>query len=205
MALLDSSALLDTRALAAVATLVAAWLAYYYFLRPDREPALAFSVPPPEQCRLDWRGKVLPEPAIKVPGSTAIQCYAPATGQYLGLVNPSTPDRIDRIIKRAADAQTGWASTTFAQRRQVMKTILKFILDNQVDIIRVACLDSGKTRVDALFGEILVTVEKLRWTIKHGEKALLPEKRPSNLLMFYKDNQVVYEPLGVVAACISWK
>ena len=66
------------------------------------------------------------------------------------------------------------------------------------------CLDSGKTRLDAYFGEVLVTVEKLKWTIEHGEKALRPSKRPTNFLMFYKDNEVRYEPLGVVAACVSW-
>jgi acyl-CoA reductase-like NAD-dependent aldehyde dehydrogenase len=68
-----------------------------------------------------------------------------------------------------------------------------------------ACRDSGKTRIDASFGEILTTVEKLKWTIEHGEKALLTSHRPTNFLMFYKSNQVVYEPLGVIAACVSWK
>ena len=59
--------------------------------------------------------------------------------------------------------------------------------------------------VDASFGEILVTAEKLKWTIEHGEKALRPSRRPTNLLMMYKRNEVRYEPLGVVAACVSWK
>lgn len=82
--------------------------------------------------------------------------------------------------------------------------MLRFILDNQEDICRVACLDSGKTMIDATLGEILVTVEKLRWTLRHGEKALSPSNRPTNLLMMYKKNKVVYEPLGVVAALVSW-
>jgi acyl-CoA reductase-like NAD-dependent aldehyde dehydrogenase len=82
--------------------------------------------------------------------------------------------------------------------------MLQHVLDNQKEICRVACLDSGKTLVDAQLGEILVTVEKLKWTIKHGEKALAPSKRPTNLLMAYKKNTVHYEPLGVVAALVSW-
>ena len=59
--------------------------------------------------------------------------------------------------------------------------------------------------IDASFGEILVTAEKLKWTILHGEKALRSERRPTNLLMSYKINEVRWEPLGVVAACVSWK
>lgn len=78
------------------------------------------------------------------------------------------------------------------------------MLDHQEEIVTACCLDSGKTKIDACFGEILVTVEKLQWTIKHGQKALRPSKRPTNLLMSYKANNVVYEPLGVVAACVSW-
>lgn len=187
-----------------LATILSIWL-IYALLRVDPEKAVDFSIPPPEQCSPDWKGKTLDDPTIKVSGSTAIQCYAPATGQLLGLVNPATPDGIDRAIAKAAEAQLAWAKTSFLERRQVLKTLLKTILDNQDDIVRAACLDSGKTRVDALFGEVLVTVEKLKWTINHGEKALAAEQRPTNLLMCYKKNEVRYEPLGVVAACVSWK
>ena len=58
--------------------------------------------------------------------------------------------------------------------------------------------------LDAAFGEVMVTAEKLQWTIKHGEKALQLSSRPTNLLMLYKRNTVHYEPLGVVAALVSW-
>lgn len=50
----------------------------------------------------------------------------------------------------------------------------------------------------------MVTAEKLKWTIEHGEDSLNTTTRPTNLLMMYKKNTVRYEPLGVVAACISW-
>lgn len=196
---------LDLRTVAAILlAVIAAWLAYR-LSRTDPEAAVQFTVPTPDQCKPGWQGQVLERPSIKISGSSAIQCYAPATGQLLGLINPATPGGIDRAIAKATAAQPGWSRTTFAQRRRVLQTLLAFILDNQEDIVRAACLDSGKTRVDALFGEVLVTVEKLKWTISHGEKALQTERRPSNLLMFYKKNDVRYEPLGVVAACVSWK
>lgn len=140
----------------------------------------------------------------QIPGTTAIQCYAPATGQLLGLVNPASPAAIDRAIDQAHVAQARWAATTFGERRAVLRTMLRHVLDNQEALCRVACLDSGKTMTDAQLGEILVTVEKLRWTISHGERALRPSRRPTNLLMAYKRNEVRYEPLGVVAALVSW-
>lgn len=142
--------------------------------------------------------------SVKLPGSSAVQCYAPCTGQFLGLVNPSSPAAIDRAIAAAAAAQAEWATTSFAQRSAVLRTLMRHVLDAAEDICRVAALDSGKTMVDAQLGEILVTVERIRWTLRHGQDALSPESRPTNLLMAYKRNTVRYEPLGVVAALVSW-
>lgn len=130
----------------------------------------------------------------------------PADGRRLSAepINSATTETIDQAIQAATKAQQSWAQTTFAQRKRVLNTILKYVIDHQEDIVQACCLDSGKTKIDACFGEILVTVEKLQWTIKHGEKALAPCRRGTNLLMAYKNNTVIYEPLGVVAACFSW-
>ncbi|KAI1077050.1 ALDH-like protein [Whalleya microplaca] len=167
-----------------------------YWDRPKR-----YTVPAPKKPE---ETRILKEPTVKVSGSTAIQCYMPATGQFLGFVNPSTPDGIDRAISQAAAAQEKWAKSSFNERRKVLRTMMQYILENQEHICLISSLDSGKTMVDAQLGEIMVTVEKLQWTIKHGEKALRPSKRPTNLLMAYKKNTVHYEPLGVVAALVSW-
>lgn len=59
--------------------------------------------------------------------------------------------------------------------------------------------------LDAGFGEILTTCEKLRWTIQNGERYLKPEKRSTSLItMAHKTSYLHYEPLGVVAAIVSW-
>jgi acyl-CoA reductase-like NAD-dependent aldehyde dehydrogenase len=59
--------------------------------------------------------------------------------------------------------------------------------------------------LDASLGEILVTCEKLRWLIANGEQVLKPERRPvTGLLMMHKRAEIRYEPLGVVAALVSW-
>ena len=60
------------------------------------------------------------------------------------------------------------------------------------------------TVIDAALGEIITTCSKLEWIMKHGERALRPEKRRSNLALSYKSASVHYEPLGVVAAIVSW-
>ncbi|KAM5346745.1 hypothetical protein ACJ41O_009750 [Fusarium nematophilum] len=160
-----------------------------------------YTVPPP---KIPEPYTTVDVPSVKVSGSSAVQCYAPATGQFLGNINPSTPAAIDRAVAAAAAAQKTWAETTFEQRRAVLRSLMQYVLDNAEHICKIAGLDSGKTMVDAQLGEILVTVEKIQWTLAHGEKALRPSRRPTNFLMMYKRNTVHYEPLGVVAALVSW-
>ncbi|SPO00025.1 related to succinate-semialdehyde dehydrogenase (NAD(P)+) [Cephalotrichum gorgonifer] len=182
-----------------VACVLAAWF-LKLFIEAESGP-IKYTVPSP---KMPEEERFLDEPSLKIPGSSALQCYAPATGQFLGLINPATPAGIDRAIEQAAAAQLKWRSTTFRERRAVLRSMLRHVLDNQHDLCRVACLDSGKTMVDAQLGEVLVTAEKLEWTLKHGEAALRPSRRPTNLLLSYKRNEVWYEPLGVVAALVSW-
>ncbi|KAL5606351.1 hypothetical protein BROUX41_002768 [Berkeleyomyces rouxiae] len=194
-----------------------------YLLMPGEQGPIGYHVPPPKMPEEDREveetsvvvrllvlslyqrpKKKLTHTPRQIPGTTAIQCYDPATGKFLGLINPSTPASIDRAIESAASAQRIWATTSFIQRRAVLRSLLQYVLDNQREICRVACLDSGKTMLDAQLGEIMVTAEKLSWTLKHGEAALAPSRRPTNLLLMYKRNEVRYEPLGVVAALVSW-
>ncbi|PSR93852.1 Aldehyde/histidinol dehydrogenase [Coniella lustricola] len=188
----------------------AAWLAIwplaflvivFWYLSGENDKPIRYRVPSPHKPE---REEIISKPSTKVAGTSAIQCYAPATGQFLGFINAATPSDIDQAIDAAEAAQKKWVSTSFRERRKVLRSMLQYVLDNQEEICRVACVDSGKTMVDAQLGEVLVTVEKLQWTITHGEKALAPSRRPTNLLMTYKKNMVFYEPLGVVAALVSW-
>lgn len=58
--------------------------------------------------------------------------------------------------------------------------------------------------LDAGLGEILTTAAKLDWLLDHGSRVLRPETRHSSLLTIYKHAEVHFEPLGVVAALVSW-
>ena len=73
-----------------------------------------------------------------------------------------------------------------------------------VSILPPSDTDAASTVVDAALGELLTTCSKMEWLIKHGEAALRPESRHGNTLLFYKKSQVHYEPLGLVAAIVSW-
>lgn len=53
--------------------------------------------------------------------------YCPADGRILGKgIKPATPDDVNRAVQAAKDAQVEWARTTFAERRKVLNTLLKY-------------------------------------------------------------------------------
>ena len=103
---------------------------------------------------------------------------------------------VHAAVARCQAAQAEWGKSDFKQRRTLLKILLRFIVENQETITRVACRESGKTQVDALFGEVLVTCEKLRWTIADGETHLKPEYRWSGLMNLHKTSRVQWTPVG---------
>lgn len=58
--------------------------------------------------------------------------------------------------------------------------------------------------VDAAFGELIVTCEKIHWLMSEGEKWLKPESRSPGKMMFYKKARVEYVPVGVVGAIVPF-
>merc|ERR1719478_862540 len=77
-------------------------------------------------------------------------------------------------------------------------------MENAEQIAQVACRESGKTMVDAMVGEITVTLEKLRWTQSQGEQYLKPEYRDSGLMNLHKTSRLEFVPVGVVGAIVPW-
>eukprot|EP00047_Mylnosiga_fluctuans_P005047 m.238080 g.238080 ORF g.238080 m.238080 type:complete len:605 (+) comp13244_c0_seq1:33-1847(+) len=145
--------------------------------------------------------QVLPDPA----DPSRIQCFDKSTGAVLQDSVPSMSEAdVKGAVARARAAQQEWVKSSYWQRKQVLLTLLDFVVENQDAICRVASRDTGKTMVDGAFGEILTTCEKIRWVVEHGEAALKPEYRDVGPLTVHKTARVEYQPLGVLAALVSW-
>ncbi|CBQ68372.1 related to aldehyde dehydrogenase [Sporisorium reilianum SRZ2] len=169
------------------------------------EQGVSVSIAAPPQARAGWTGTVLPNPSIRdssKPGK--IICYDPATAYLIGEVDADTPDTIARKIGLAQKAQLQWARSSFALRRKALRTMQAWVVRDAETITRVAARDTGKTAIDAAFGELLTTCSKLAWTIANGERVLRTQTRANNLLLAHKVCQVRHESMGVVAACVSW-
>ncbi|PKI84663.1 Msc7p [Malassezia vespertilionis] len=187
--------------LAVGGTLGAVAGAYLLWARRERSVPIAPLDAPP--AAPGWKGTFRDANALLFENGT-VHCYDPATGYILGAFPADTPSTISDKIGRAAEAQAVWRRSTWRERREVLRTMQAWLMHDMESVVRVACRDTGKTMIDAAFGELLTTCSKLAWTIQHGERVLRTETRSGNLLMAHKRSTVVHEPLGVVAACVSW-
>ncbi|XP_072961784.1 aldehyde dehydrogenase 22A1-like [Typha angustifolia] len=133
-----------------------------------------------------------------------VQCYEPATMKYLGYFPALTPDEVKEHVAQARKAQKIWEKSSFKQRRQFLRILLKYIIEHQELICEISSRDTGKTMVDASLGEIMTTCEKITWLLDEGEKWLKPEYRSSGRSMLHKRAKVEFYPLGVIGAIVSW-
>ncbi|KAF8232284.1 meiotic sister-chromatid recombination aldehyde dehydrogenase [Tricholoma matsutake] len=192
------------------------WLVYDRYQKMHNSP-VPFVIAAPQAASPAWESFPIPSahleshldihelpPLMNLPGRRYITSFDPATGLHLGHFLADNEEEIRGKIERARVVQQQWRNTNFTQRRRVVRSLLKWLVDNQELCARVACRDSGKTLIDAALGEILTTCSKMEWLLKHGEQALTPEKRASNFLLSYKKSYVLFEPLGVVAGIVSW-
>ncbi|KAI8827379.1 Aldehyde/histidinol dehydrogenase [Chytriomyces cf. hyalinus JEL632] len=133
-----------------------------------------------------------------------ITCFDPATGRYLGTRTPTTRKQVYEIVARSKKAQETYQKSSWQLRRDILATFHEYIIREQEGICRVSARSSGKTMLDATFGEIIPTCEKLLFTIQEGEKSLSPEKRSSGTMSFLASARVEYVPVGVMGLIVSW-
>jgi acyl-CoA reductase-like NAD-dependent aldehyde dehydrogenase len=134
---------------------------------------------------------------------TNIPCWDPATGEKLGDVPVTSPEEVRALVARARAAQASWARTPFSERRRVLGRMLDYLIDHADELCDLIARDAGKTRENAIMGELWPICEKLRHTIATGERDLAPERVSSGLLV-HKVATIEYQPLGVIGVICPW-
>ncbi|CAD6579548.1 MAG: Meiotic Sister-Chromatid recombination aldehyde dehydrogenase [Cyphobasidiales sp. Tagirdzhanova-0007] len=185
----------------AAAILLGAWLTVR--LLSSREAySNKFEWSHPVEADREWTGSVLLRPSLHPDQDTSkVAAYDPSTGYMLASFPSLTIDDMSLLVSKAEKASISWRRTTFAQRRQVLRSLLDWCVREKHSIAQICCRD---TVLDAALGEILTTCEKLRWLIAYGEHSLKPENRPTSWLLAHKVSYIHYEPFGVVGAIVSW-
>jgi acyl-CoA reductase-like NAD-dependent aldehyde dehydrogenase len=132
-----------------------------------------------------------------------IECREPATHSPLGTVPVDGPEQVREAVARARAAQIRWGQSSFEERRELLRRIMAHVLDHADELCDLVVRDAGKTRENAMLGEVWPVCEKMRWTIANGEKYLRPERMSSGLFV-HKKATVLYQPLGVIGVICPW-
>lgn len=135
--------------------------------------------------------------------ATSIPCHNPGTRELLGRIPVDDARAVRLVVERARRAQWTYRKSTHADRLRLLQALLDFVLDESEWICAQIIADSGKTRENALMGEIWTVCEKLRWTLAHGPKHLQTERVSAGLFV-HKRARIEYHPLGVIGAIIPW-
>ncbi|HUZ28515.1 MAG TPA: aldehyde dehydrogenase family protein [Solirubrobacteraceae bacterium] len=134
-----------------------------------------------------------------------LESFNPATGERLGAVGVTPPERVQEVVDGVAKVQPFWAQLTLADRGRYLERAAQVLLDEADDIRDLIVREQGKPRNEAFTMEVLPTIDALSWTARAGREILADEDIPmSQLYLKTKSSAFTYEPLGVIGVISPW-
>lgn len=187
-----------------ILTTIFRYFNYLPILDPVPPPSARFDADIDQQSESFTDEDVRPQLCSPNTANT-IACINPGSGQNLGHIACTDVADIDKMIKVSKNAQKEWSASSFDRRRAILKVLRNYILYEQNSICNLSCRDTGKTTLEANLGEILPTLEKLRWlSSKEAEKSITKSNRSTGPLAIHKVAYVEYVPLGCILAISPW-
>lgn len=122
--------------------------------------------------------------------------YDPATGEVIAETPLSTAEDLDRAVRKAREAFTGWAATPVTERARLLFRFKMLLEENFEELRDLVTLENGKDKKDA-GGEVRRGIEVVEFacgmpTLMMGESVRDVARGVDNVSYRY--------PLGVVAA-----
>lgn len=104
-----------------------------------------------------------------------------------------------QTIDAGRSAGRAWAQQGSMARRRALSRLLEVLVGRQDDLVSAITQDTGKPALDSLSGDVLVTLEQMRYYQRHAHKILAPRRVKSNWLFFRGAKFIeTFEPHGVV-------
>src|SRR5271170_2018388 len=105
----------------------------------------------------------------------------------------------ERILTRARSAQPTWAALNVSRRCAILGEIRREIALQCESIAATIARETSKPPLDALSGDVLVTLEHLRYCESHGSRILRPQHIAKPSIFFRGARfQTHFEPHGAV-------
>jgi succinate-semialdehyde dehydrogenase/glutarate-semialdehyde dehydrogenase len=146
----------------------------------------------------------LPIPQESVSLDT-IESLNPATGEVNGRFSMTPAEALPGILQRAREAQAAWGSRPVADRCRILRRLGRVLYDRREEAARLVTREAGKPRAEALFAEILISLDTIEYYAKAAPQLLRPERVPHhNPALKAKRGWLCNEPLGVIVMITPW-
>jgi succinate-semialdehyde dehydrogenase/glutarate-semialdehyde dehydrogenase len=134
-----------------------------------------------------------------------LRSFNPATLESVGAVPLTDPAELPRLVAIARAAQGSWGRTPFEERRRVLDSAIRFVVEQMDEVAATVTAETGKPLAESFTSELLPAVDQARWMARNAEKVLARERlgMPQPYLQ-HKRAYLDYEPLGVVAIVSPW-
>jgi len=130
----------------------------------------------------------------------------PATGAELGRTPVTPVPAVAEAVARARAAQAGWDAAGWPARRVVLRRWWK-VLARDADAWARAIRDEvGKPRAEALGGDVVASLDGIRWTVRHAGPYLADRRSgPGHQRMLQVPAaRLRHRPVGVVGMIGTW-
>lgn len=136
---------------------------------------------------------------------TELKVTAPATGELLATLKPTSHEEIHSAMASCQLAQKAWAQVSPGQRVKAVTRLRELIASDHDTLVNLIHQENGKPKFEALCAEVMPSLD----FSKHFEKITprLIKNKPIRLgtpLLPHRHSWIEYEPLGVIAIISPW-
>ncbi len=137
--------------------------------------------------------------------SSRLESINPATGEVIARFEATPPSEVHRLMTRARQAQGDWAALPLRARCAHVRRLREAIYARRQEIAELVTRETGKPRVEALFADVLVSLDTAGYYAGRAARMLRPERVPHhNPAAKAKSGWLHYEPYGVIGIIAPW-
>lgn len=132
-----------------------------------------------------------------------LSSHNPATGEKLRPLQRTQAEELPEIFRLARNAQSVWADVPIKIRAKKLLALREAVLNDADGIVDLIHLENGKPKTEALTAEVLPILDMLTYFAKIAPQVLATKRIPMRLVL-YRESELEYWPLGVVAVISPW-
>jgi acyl-CoA reductase-like NAD-dependent aldehyde dehydrogenase len=137
--------------------------------------------------------------ASEAGSETRLHARDPATGEPLGSVVATAPERIAGVVADVAKVQPLWALLRVQDRARYMRRMAQAVIDDFDELAVALAREQGRPAAEIAALELLPAIDALIWIADDGADVLGGRRVGVNRSMsIAKRARVAYEPYGVV-------